>query len=169
MKAWKMKNEGYFPLSLHPFLRAEGNQQDVVCISFVPEVYVSLKVRTMVNEPFRTQVPYRLEDILEIKLEVENKGKDEVSHIVVSHMIRDHLVYVPQTLKTGTGEGELLFRLVRWRIERLLPNEIAQLSFCLKADRYVDVVMYLRATFTFQHKKIVYGPFQTKDAVLLHE
>lgn len=169
MENWGIKNKDDFPLSLHPFLRAESNQQDMICKPFKPDVYVSLKAGTMIDAPFTDRVFYRLGDVLKIELEVENKGIDEISQIVVSHMIRDHLSYVSSTLKTSAGEGELLFRLVRWRIERLLPNEKAQLSFHLKANRYADVSVSLRATYTFHHKKTVYGPLQTKDVILLQK
>lgn len=171
MENWRIKrNDEYFPLSLHPFIHAEDNQQDMICKPLMPNVHVSVRACSMKEGmPFSNKVFYHLEDVVAVEFEVENKGEDEVSRIVVSHMIRDHLSYVPHTLKVSTGEGELLFRLVRWRIERLLPRERTQLSFQIRADRYVDVSVSLRATYTFQHKKIIYGPFQTKDALLLHK
>lgn len=167
MKTWKRAlGQEVFPLSLQPVLWTTTDSKEITNTQPIPNITVTLQIRGIKEEVFSYELVYDIQDVFFIQLEVENTGNEEISRIVVSHMIRDHLVYIPNTLKTNKGTGELLFRLVRWQIDELLPNEKVQLICQVKAVRIpITSHISLRATYTFRYKDLIYGPFQTKEAI----
>ena len=66
----------------------------------------------MYKEKFSYELTYDVNDILIIRIEVENKGMEMISRVVVSHMIRDYFAYIPNSLKVDKGMSEFLFQLV---------------------------------------------------------
>ncbi len=100
-----------------------------------PNVAVTLQIRSMYKEKFSYELTYDVNDILIIRIEVENKGMEMISRVVVSHMIRDYFAYIPNSLKVDKGMSEFLFQLVRWRIDNLLPNEKVELICKIKANK----------------------------------
>ena len=57
----------------------------------------------MYKEKFSYELTYDVNDILIIRIEVENKGMEMISRVVVSHMIRDYFAYIPNSLKVDKG------------------------------------------------------------------
>ena len=57
----------------------------------------------MYKEKFSYELTYDVNDILIIRIEVENKGIEMISRVVVSHMIRDYFAYIPNSLKVDKG------------------------------------------------------------------
>ncbi|MDM5189710.1 hypothetical protein QUF99_21040 [Bacillus sp. DX4.1] len=168
MKSWKMIPKEEFPLFSQPVLWLGGDFKGVTSEISTPNVEVTLQVRNLKEKSFSHKLVYDVHEIFCIQLEVKNISGEGVSHILVSHMIRDHFAYVPSTLQANKGRGEFLFQLVRWRIDTLLPNEKVQLICQLKVIRIpIPSSIPLRATYTFKHKDLVYGPFQTKDVILI--
>ncbi|WP_242143583.1 MULTISPECIES: hypothetical protein [unclassified Bacillus cereus group] len=169
MRAWKcISNQEMFLMPLQPILWIEGGGKGEKESTAVPNVTATLQIRSMEEENFSYQIVYDIDRILYMQLEIENKGEKEISRIIVSHMIRDHFLYVPNTLEMNKGTGEFLFQLVRWRIEKLLPNEKARLVCQLKIARpNILDTMSLSATYTFQSAGITYGPLQTKAARII--
>ena len=53
----------------------------------------------MYTEQFSYELTYDVNDILIMRIEVENKGVEMISRVVVSHMIRDYFAYIPNSLK----------------------------------------------------------------------
>ncbi|KEK25933.1 hypothetical protein [Bacillus gaemokensis] len=169
MKIWKrISDQEMFPLFLQPVVWMEGGFKEGTKKQSIPNVGGTLQIRSVQEKDFSCELVYDRNDILFIQLEVENKGSEEISRVIVSHMILDHFAYIPNTLQTNKGTGEFLFQLVRWRIDKLLPNEKVQLIFQVKIARVpVPASILLRATYTFQYKGLVYGPLQTKEAILI--
>ena len=89
----------------------------------------------MYKEKFSYELTCDVNDILIIRIKVENKGMKMISRVVVSHMIRDYFAYIPNSLKADKGMSEFLFQLVRWRIDNLLPNEKVELICKIKANK----------------------------------
>lgn len=157
-----------FPLSLQPVMWMEGGSKEVTSKQSNPNVAVTLQIRSQKEKCFSQKVVYDVHEILFIQLEVENIGSEGVSHVIVSHMIRDHFAYIPNTLQIQKGKGEFLFQLVRWRIDELLSGEKAQLTCRVKASRIpIPSSTSLRATYTFQQKGQLYGPLQTNEVMLI--
>ncbi|WP_243524077.1 hypothetical protein [Bacillus pseudomycoides] len=169
MKMWEISlDKELFPLSLQPVMWMEGGSKAVTSKQSTPNVEVTLQIRSQKEKNFSQKVVYGVHEILFIQLEVENIGSEEVSHVIVSHMIRDHFAYIPNTLHTNKGTGEFLFQLVRWRIDELLSGEKAQLICQVKASRIqIPSSISLRATYTFQQKGRLSGPLQTKEVMLI--
>ncbi|MDZ5610549.1 hypothetical protein U2I54_26940 [Bacillus pseudomycoides] len=169
MKMWEISlDKEVFPLSLQPVMWMEGGSKEVTSKQSNPNVAVTLQIRSQKEKCFSQKVVYDEHEILIIQLEVENIGSEEVSHVIVSHMIRDHFAYIPNTLQTNKGTGEFLFQLVRWRIDKLLSGEKTQLICQVKASRIqIPPSISLRATYTFRQKGRLYGPLQTKEAMLI--
>ncbi|MBO1578883.1 hypothetical protein [Bacillus sp. XF8] len=169
MKMWEISlDKEVFPLSLQPVMWMEGGSKEVTSKQSNPNVAVTLQIRSQKEKCFSQKVVYDEHEILIIQLEVENIGSEEVSHVIVSHMIRDHFAYIPNTLQTNKGTGEFLFQLVRWRIDELLSGEKTQLTCQVKASRIqIQPSISLRATYTFRQKGRLYGPLQTKEAMLI--
>ncbi|WP_020059339.1 hypothetical protein [Bacillus sp. 123MFChir2] len=165
----ELEKQNKFTLNIQPALWSGSTDKDLVYKQNIPRIEVTLSVCNMKqNTSFSNTVYYEIQDIIAIKIEVDNQGEEAVSRIFVSHMIRDQLLYAPNTLTSNNGENEFLFRLVRWRIENLLPKEKARLVWQVKAERNgLPPSLPLRATYTFQHNHQVYGPLQTKEATLI--
>ena len=53
----------------------------------------------MYKEKFSYELTCDVNDILIIRIKVENKGMKMISRVVVSHMIRDYFAYIPNSLK----------------------------------------------------------------------
>ena len=121
----------------------------------------------MYKEKFSYELTYDVNDILIIRIEVENKGMEMISRVVVSHMIRDYFAYIPNSLKVDKGMSEFLFQLVRWRIDNLLPDEKVELICKIKAnkDKALKNALF-QATYTFQYNGVSYGPLQTNEVVV---
>ncbi len=155
-----------FPTSLQPVMWREGGSREITIKQSNPNVAVTLQIRSIKEQCFSQEVVYGVQEILFIQLEVENRGSEDISRVIVSHMIRDHFAYMPNTLQTNKGAGEFLFQLVRWRIDELLSGEKAQLICQVKASRIqIPSCISLCATYTFQQKGQLYGPFQTKEVI----
>ncbi|PEO45421.1 hypothetical protein CN559_17770 [Bacillus pseudomycoides] len=171
VKMWEISlDKELFPLSLQPVMWMEGGSKEVMSKQSNPNVAVTLQIRSKKEKCCSQEVVYDVHEILFIQLEVENIGSEEISRVIVSHMIRDHFAYIPNTLQTSKGTGEFLFQLVRWRIDELLPGEKAQLICQVKASRIqIPFHILLRATYTFQQKGRLYGPLQTKEAILIQQ
>lgn len=121
----------------------------------------------MYKEKFSYELAFDVNDILIIRLEVENKGVEMISRVVVSHMIRDYFAYIPNSLKTDKGISEFLFQLVRWRIDNLSPNEKVELICKIKANKEkAPPNSVFQATYTCQYKGLSYGPLQTNEVVV---
>ncbi|EEL49568.1 hypothetical protein CN373_04780 [Bacillus cereus] len=166
---WEISlDKEWFPLSLQPVIWMEGSSKAVTNKQSNPNLEVTLQIRSQKEKDFSEKVVYGVHEILFIQLEVENIGNEEVSHIIVSHMIRDHFAYIPNTLHANKGTGEFLFQLVRWRIDELRSGEKAQLICQVKATRIqIPSSISLRATYTFQQNGRLYGPLQTKEVILI--
>jgi hypothetical protein len=164
MKIWKqISDQGRDSIPLQPVLWIDGSKKE----SELPNVAATLQIRSMYQEKFSYELIYDVNDILIIRIEVENKGIEVISRVVVSHMIRDYFAYIPNSLKVNKGMSEFLFQLVRWRIDNLLPNEKVELSCKIKANKDKDLKNTLfQATYTFQHKEVLYGPLQTNEVVV---
>ncbi|KFM99166.1 hypothetical protein D0U04_01035 [Bacillus clarus] len=162
MEMWKrISEQERYPVSLQPVLWMGGSKQDL------PDVEVTLQIRSLQEKRFLYELIHSVNETLFIQLEVENRGIETISRVIVSHMIRDHFAYIPNTLKTDKGAGEFLFQLVRWRIDELLPNEKIQLICQVKAGKSkAPAISSLRATYTFQYKGLSYGPFQTNEVIV---
>ncbi|EEM76227.1 hypothetical protein bthur0010_37390 [Bacillus thuringiensis serovar pondicheriensis BGSC 4BA1] len=121
----------------------------------------------MYKEKFSYELIYDVNDILIIRIEVENKGMEMISRVVVSHMIRDYFAYIPNSLKADKGMSEFLFQLIRWRIDNLLPDEKVELICKIKAnkDKALKNALF-QATYTFQYNGVSYGPLQTNEVVV---
>ncbi|MFJ8531652.1 hypothetical protein [Bacillus sp. NPDC094106] len=171
MKIWKrISNQEMFLLSLQPVLWMDGGAKEINRKQSTPNVAVTLQIRNVQEKDFSYELVYDINETLVIQLEVENRGTEEVSRVIMSHMIRDYFVYIPNTLKTNKGASEFLFQLVRWRVDELLPNEKVQLTCQVKvAHTPVPSTMSLRATYTFQHADVTYGPLQTKEAIVIQQ
>lgn len=170
VKYWsELENKNGFTLRINPVLWSGSTDKDLVYKQCIPRIEVTLTMCNMKQtSTFSSAVYYGIKDIIAIQIEVDNQGEEAVSRIFVSHMIRDQLLYVPNTLTSNNGENEFLFQLVRWRIENLLPKEKARLVWQVKAERNgLSPSLPLRATYTFEHNHQVYGPLQTKEAMLI--
>ena len=111
----------------------------------------------MYKEKFSYELTCDVNDILIIRIKVENKGMKMISRVVVSHMIRDYFAYIPNSLKADKGMSEFLFQLVRWRIDNLLPNEKVELICKIKANKDKELKNTLfQATYTFQYNGVSY-------------
>ncbi|MGG0253609.1 hypothetical protein ABEY61_09075 [Bacillus toyonensis] len=164
MKIWKrILDQGRDTIPLQPVLWIDGSKKE----GELPNVAVTLQIRSMYEEKFSYELIYDVNDILIMRIEVENKGIEVISRVVVSHMIRDYFSYIPNSLQVNKGMSEFLFQLVRWRIDNLLPNEKVELSCKLRAnkDKAVKTALF-KATYTFQHKAVSYGPLQTNEVVV---
>ncbi|PGO27790.1 hypothetical protein CN984_16700 [Bacillus cereus] len=164
MKIWKrISDQGRYSIPLQPVLWMDGSKKDTEA----PNVAVTLQIRSMYKEKFSYELTYDVNDILIIRIEVENKGMEMISRVVVSHMIRDYFAYIPNSLKADKGMSEFLFQLVRWRIDNLLPNEKVELICKIKAnkDKALKNALF-QATYTFQYKEESYGPLQTNEVVV---
>ncbi|PFJ13684.1 hypothetical protein COD67_06235 [Bacillus cereus] len=164
MKIWKrISDQGRDSISLQPVLWIGGSKKE----NELPNVAVTLQIRSMYQEKFSYELIYDVNDILIIRIEVENKGIEVISRVVVSHMIRDYFAYIPNSLKIDRGMSEFLFQLVRWRIDNLLPNEKVELRCKIKANKDTALKNALfQATYTFQHKEVSYGPLQTNEVMV---
>jgi hypothetical protein len=110
---------------------------------------------------------YKAEDIVRLRINICNNGTQELKHISVSHMIRDYLLFIPDTLKADNGDASLLFQLVRWRINLLKPGECATLFFKVKIKELsANLSISLTASYTFQILQTIYGPYQAQGALL---
>ncbi|SFI57453.1 MULTISPECIES: hypothetical protein [unclassified Bacillus (in: firmicutes)] len=165
----ELENRNKFTLSIQPALWSGSIDKDLAYKQYIPRIEVTLTVCDVKqHSSFSNTVYYGIQDIIALQIEVDNQGEEAVSHICVSHMIRDQLSYVPNTLTSDNGQNEFLFQLVRWRIDNLLPKEKARLVWQVKALRNsISPSLPLRATYTFQHNHQVYGPLQTKEALLI--
>ncbi|PEJ74771.1 hypothetical protein [Bacillus wiedmannii] len=164
MKIWKrISDQGRRSIPLQPVLWIDGSKKENEC----PNVAVTLQIRSMYKEKFSYELTYDVNDILIIRIKVENKGMEMISRVVVSHMIRDYFAYIPNSLKADKGMSEFLFQLVRWRIDNLLPNEKVELICKIKAnkDKALKNALF-QATYTFQYKGVSYGPLQTNEVVV---
>ncbi len=164
MKIWKrISDQGRLSIPLQPVLWIDGSKKENEC----PNVAVTLQIRSMYKEKFSYELTYDVNDILIIRIEVENKGIEMISRVVVSHMIRDYFAYIPNSLKVDKGISEFLFQLVRWRIDNLLPNEKVELICKIKAnkDKALKNALF-QATYTFQYNEVSYGPLQTNEVVV---
>ncbi|MFD5171865.1 hypothetical protein, partial [Bacillus mycoides] len=150
MKIWKrISDQGRYSIPLQPVLWIDGSKKDTEA----SDVAVTLQIRSMYKEKFSYEMIYDVNDILIIRLEVENKGVEMISRVVVSHMIRDYFAYIPNSLKADKGISEFLFQLVRWRIDNLLPNEKVELICQIKANKdKAPPNSLFQATYTFQYK-----------------
>ena len=72
-----------------------------------PQVAVTLQIGSMYTEQFSYELTYDVNDILIMRIEVENKGVEMISRVVVSHMIRDYFAYIPNSLKVDKGISEV--------------------------------------------------------------
>ncbi|MEI4829016.1 hypothetical protein WAX78_06080 [Bacillus sp. FJAT-53711] len=165
----ELENREKFSLCIQPSVWSGSNDKDLAHKQYAPHIDVTLTVCNMEQQSsFSDTIYYELQDIIAIQIEVDNKGEEAVSRICVSHMIRDQLSYIPNTLTSNNGEYEFLFQLVRWRIDNLSPKEKACLVLQVKAKRNnISPSLPLRATYTFQHNQQMYGPLQTKQALLI--
>ncbi|HDX9580594.1 TPA: hypothetical protein ROX88_004247 [Bacillus pseudomycoides] len=163
----ELENQNEFTLRC-PALWSGSTDKDLVYKQSIPLIEVTLTVCNMKQlSSFSNTVYYGIQDIIALQIEVDNQGEESVSHICVSHMIRDQLSYVPNTLTSDNGENEFLFQLVRWRIDNLLPKEKTRLVWHVKVESNSPLTsLPLRATYTFKHNQQVYGPLQTKEAIL---
>ncbi|WP_051316979.1 hypothetical protein [Ectobacillus panaciterrae] len=109
---------------------------------------------------------YQAGDTAGIKLDICNNGNEEMVQISVSHMIRDYLLVMPNTLKAEQGDASLLFQLVRWRIASLKPGESAALFFEAKIRDVAHSPISLTASYTFQTFHKLHGPYQAQGAAL---
>jgi len=164
MKIWKrISDQGRDTIPLQPVLWIDGSKKDTEA----SDVAVTLQIRSMYKEKFSYEMIYDVNDILIIRLEVENKGVEMISRVVVSHMIRDYFAYIPNSLKADKGISEFLFQLVRWRIDNLSPNEKVELICQIKANKdKAPPNSLFQATYTFQYKGVSYGPLQTNEVVV---
>ncbi|WP_129726966.1 hypothetical protein [Ectobacillus funiculus] len=113
---------------------------------------------------------YQPGDVLEIEIRLRNCGTVDVVQLFGSHMIRDYLSYIPDTLQTDKGEGAVVFRLVRWRIPLLQPGEEAVLAFQTRAQEgNPHDHITIGATYTFQARSMMYGPYETERVLLSKE
>ncbi|MED2476981.1 hypothetical protein P4160_17655, partial [Bacillus thuringiensis] len=132
MKIWgRISDTGKYSIPLQPVLWIDGSKKE----NEFPQVAVTLKIGSMYTEQFSYELTYDVNDILIMRIEVENKGVEMISRVVVSHMIRDYFAYIPNSLKVDKGISEFLFQLVRWRIDDLLPNEKVELRCKIKANK----------------------------------
>ncbi|EJR53564.1 hypothetical protein IIM_02928 [Bacillus cereus VD107] len=164
MKIWKrISDQGRYSIPLQPVLWIDGSKKETE----IPNVAVTLQIRSMYKEKFAYELAFDVNDILIIRLEVENKGVEMISRVVVSHMIRDYFAYIPNSLKTDKGISEFLFQLVRWRIDNLSPNEKVELICKIKANKdKAPPNSVFQATYTCQYKGLSYGPLQTNEVVV---
>lgn len=164
MKIWgRISDTGKYSIPLQPVLWIDGSKKETE----FPQVAVTLQIGSMYTEQFSYELTYDVNDILIMRIEVENKGVEMISRVVVSHMIRDYFAYIPNSLKVDKGISEFLFQLVRWRIDDLLPNEKVELRCKIKANKDKALKQtFFQATYTFQDKKISYGPLQTNEVVV---
>ncbi|MBO1624773.1 hypothetical protein [Bacillus arachidis] len=171
MKMWEINlDKEVFPLSLQPVMWREGGSKEFTKKKPNPNVAVTLQIRGMKEKSFSQEIVYDVHEILFVQLEVENRGSEGISRVIVSHMIRDYFAYIPNTLQTNKGAGEFLFRLVRWRIDELSSGEKAQLICQVNASRIqIPSRISLRATYTFQQMGRLYGPLQTTEAILIQQ
>ncbi|WP_144559565.1 hypothetical protein [Bacillus thuringiensis] len=164
MKIWKrISDQERCLIPLQPVLWIDGSKKE----NGFPNVAVTLQIRSMYKEKFSYELTYDVNDILIIQIVVENKGLEMISRVVVSHMIRDYFVYIPNSLKVDKGMSEFLFQLVRWRIDNLLPNEKVELICKIKANK--DTALknaFFQATYIFQYEGVSYGPLQTNEVVV---
>ncbi|MDR4983342.1 hypothetical protein CN491_12015 [Bacillus cereus] len=164
MKIWKrISDQERCLIPLQPVLWIDGSKK----AKELPNVAVTLQIRSMYKEKFSYELIYDVNDILIIQIEVENKGIEMISRVVVSHMIRDYFAYIPNSLKVDKGISEFLFQLVRWRIDNLLPNEKVELICKIKAnkDKALKNALF-QATYTYQYEGVSYGPLQTNEVVV---
>ncbi|RWS43892.1 hypothetical protein EKA14_09160 [Bacillus mycoides] len=164
MKIWKqISDQGRYSIPLQPVLWIDGSKKETEASN----VAVTLQIRSMYKEKFSYEMIYDVNDILIIRLEVENKGVEMISRVVVSHMIRDYFAYIPNSLKADKGISEFLFQLVRWRIDNLSPSEKVELICKIKANKdKAPPNSVFQATYTFQYKGVLYGPLQTNEVVV---
>lgn len=165
----ELENRNKFTLSIQPTLWSGSIDKDLAYKQYIPRIEVALTVCNVKQQSsFSHSIYYGIQDIIALQIELDNQGEESVSHICVSHMIRDQFSYVPNTLISDNGENEFLFQLVRWRIDNLLPKEKARLVWHVKVEQSSTLPsLPLRATYTFQHNHQGYGPLQTKEVLLI--
>lgn len=110
---------------------------------------------------------YRPDDVLEIEIRLYNHGEMDAVQLLVNHMLRDYLSYIPDTLQASAGDAALVFRLVRWRIPLLRPKEEAVLTFQARAEKgNPRTHISLGGTYTFQAGGMMYGPYEANGILL---
>lgn len=121
MKIWgRISDTGKYSIPLQPVLWIDGSKKENDS-----QVAVTLQIGSMYTEQFSYELTYDVNDILIMRIEVENKGVEMISRVVVSHMIRDYFAYIPNSLKVDKGisefyssllDGELMicYRMRRW-------------------------------------------------------
>lgn len=115
----------------------------------------------------RSVSSYQPGDVLEIEIRLRNCGTVDVVQLFGSHMIRDYLSYISDTLQADKGEVAIVFRLVRWRIPLLQPGEEAVLTFQTRAQEgNPHDHIAIGATYTFQARGMMYGPYETERILL---
>ena len=113
---------------------------------------------------------YQPGDVLEIEIRLRNCGTVDVVQLFGSHMIRDYLSYIYDTLQADKGEVAVVFRLVRWQIPLLQPGEEAVLTFQTRAQEgNPHDHITIGATYTFQARSMMYGPYETERVLLSKE
>ncbi|MFD3447949.1 hypothetical protein ACFDTO_25490 [Microbacteriaceae bacterium 4G12] len=159
-----------FPSHAFSEISVSPHEEAVPLTSTIDEnvdVHVMFAVRSAKGKgEFSAVAPYQAGEFVDIRCYVENKGEEEVNHISISHMIRDHLSYVSDTLYTNRGEGSVFFRLVRWLIPCLYPGEKVMLTFQVRMKEEAALSITLGGTYVFQCSTTVQGPFQAVPAFL---
>jgi uncharacterized repeat protein (TIGR01451 family) len=134
-----------------------------------PYIITSLSLRNITaDSQAADRLSYNPGDVVECTIHVKNTGTDSAMLLHVNHMIRDYLSYVPNSLQTDKGMGEVLFQLIRWHIQSLKSGEEARLTLHLKTKRdNPNPLTPIQATYTYQtDKHVMYGPYQSNLAVL---
>ncbi|MBO9130370.1 hypothetical protein [Bacillus sp. 165] len=134
-----------------------------------PCIVTNISLRNLtVGSLITERLSYELGDIVECSLFVKNTGATTAMLLYVNHMIRDYLIYVPNSLRFDKGEGKVLFQLVRWHIQSLKSGEEARLFLHFKMkDGNMNPSAPLRATYTYQNNRgSIFGPYQSNEVVL---
>lgn len=130
-------------------------------------VTVFLLVRHQNEQAAQSQLVCRPGDCIVMELHAVNRGREEAADISVSHMLRDHLSYVPDTLRADQGDAKLLFRLLRWKVPSLAPQAAAKISLHLYVQKEnPQHTVPLGAAYTYWQGGNRYGPQEAAGAVL---
>ncbi|WP_416827042.1 hypothetical protein [Ectobacillus polymachus] len=115
---------------------------------------------------FSSHLFYNSGDLIEIMIDVMNNGKEDITHLFISHMLRDAVMYIPNTLTTDTGEADILFRIIRWRIVTLKSGELAALSFQARVSNQQKIAIPFGASYTYRKQNQNCGTYKAIGAIL---
>lgn len=133
-----------------------------------PSIEVVIRIRNRaIDQLFSSHLTYEIGDVVDIVIDVTNNSEEEITHLFISHMLRDAVMYVPNSLKPELGTADLLFRIMRWRIVTLKSGGLAVLTFQVKVgNESSNASIPFSASYTYQRQNVSYGTYEAIGASL---